>query len=109
MTAPERWEHARALEVTREILKTLRNKHLDLIWRGEMLCCKSVETKTLPKMLVQEVLENMRIMDSTVEELGLSLYFPGGDFEFRKHQGCLPSLVLGGSKSRSGADPSSLY
>lgn len=103
MPALVMWKHKEALNVTRQILHAvLRTKKI--VWRGDMLCCQSVETTTLPRELVEDVFQQMNIEDREVTEKGLSLYFPGGKTEYEKPSAGLPSLVMGVSKSGSGAD-----
>jgi hypothetical protein len=70
------WEHDRALEIRTKVLDAALKTNL--VWRGEMLCCQSVETRTLPIDLVNKVFQDMKIEDHQVKERGLSLYFPGG-------------------------------
>jgi hypothetical protein len=98
----EIWEHERALEIRTEVLAAaLKTK---IVWRGEMLCCQSVETRTLPIDLVNKVFQDMKIEDHQVKERGLSLFFPGGGQAFNKEL-CLPFLVLGETKSHLDSDP----
>jgi hypothetical protein len=102
------WKHERALEVTKEILKAV--VETEMVWRGDMLCCRSVDTKTLPRTLVENVFRKMGIVDSEATELGLSLYFSGGCKEYEKLSAGLPTLVMGVSLAcpeSSDADPSS--
>jgi hypothetical protein len=107
-TGLEIWGHERASDVCMRILKCVVNSKP--VWRGHMLCCQSVETQTLPKDLVGQVLQDMKIVDPSgeVEKRGLSLYFPGGRTEFDASSGGIPTLVMGVSKSHSGTDARSL-
>jgi hypothetical protein len=97
------WEHDRALEIRTKLLDAALKTNL--VWRGEMLCCQSVETRTLPIDLVNKVFQDMKIEDHQVKERGLSLFFPGGGQEFNAGPMSLPFLVLGETKTHLDSDP----
>lgn len=106
-TGLEIWTHERASDVCIRMVEAVMRD--GAIWRGNLLCCQSVVTPTLPQDLVKKVLQNMKILNSSceVERRGLSLYYPGGRTAFEASDGGFPVLVMGRgvSKSHSGADP----
>jgi hypothetical protein len=102
-TVPVLWKHRLATKICNLLMgRVVENGP---VWRGEMLCSKSVQTDTLPRKWVEEVFKENGIVDQDVEKQGLSLYYPGGREAFEKQQGGIHSLVMGVARSHSAANP----